>query len=368
MSKVLVCTRMPHDNSYVGGVVSIILSYKRHEDIFLDRGYELEVYSYEPSRRISSLPSKVSNILYALFQKKEILKKLKNDKVDIVHIHTSREFLFLKDVFLTKAISKKTGIPVALTIHVGDIGTVYNRINKARRMTIQYLNKYAKAVFFLSREIKDQFVNQGVNNKISHVLYNFYDFDTEIDNINACENNGITELLFVGAIHREKGILELLNSLIGLSGNYHLSICGVITDKSIEETFWQLVSQLGTKVDVLGYVTGEAKVEAFRRTDIFILPSYHEGMPLVILEALGSGCAIISTKVGTTKEILDDDNALWVDVGSSESLRMAIQRLVNNSSELQKMKKANYALSKQFCVDEHIENLCSEYDLLITNS
>ena len=82
----------------------------------------------------------------------------------------------------------------------------------------------------------------------------------------------------------------------------------------------------------------------------------------MILEALAGGCAIISTKVGATPELLTDENALWVNVGDPDAIKEAILRLIEDRSALLAMQEKNYALGKNYNTEHHISTLCAYYN------
>ncbi|MBE6769135.1 MAG: glycosyltransferase family 4 protein [Ruminococcaceae bacterium] len=358
MKKVLLCIKRSASDAYKGGVVTIIDDYINHKKEFLN--YDIDVKLFAHKNKKDFRISKLNNIIYGVSQKNALINKLKNGKIDIVNIHTSREFLFLKDVLLAKAISKKSSAKVVLTIHVGDVKTVFNRIDFLKSFCVKIINRYISKTVFLSKTIRRQFVDLGVDNANTEVLYNFHC----LNEIEPLKKNGKTlELLFVGAIHKEKGIIELLKALNNLKEQpFHISVCGKLTDLSIKEEFETLVENLDDKITICGYVSGEEKSKIFDLADILILPSYHEGFPLVILEALASGTAIISTKVGATPEILNDKNAFWVDVADVQQIEKSIVEFLNKPETLKKMKRNNFEKGKEFSIDEHIQKLCEIYN------
>ena len=69
---------------------------------------------------------------------------------------------------------------------------------------------------------------------------------------------------------------------------------------------------MGDKITYHGYVNLEQKEALMSRADILVLPSYREGLPISILEALSNSCAVIATPVGAIPEILSSDNAVIV--------------------------------------------------------
>lgn len=344
---------------YKGGVATMIDAYMKGVDEFARNNYKLTHLNVAPT--ICTGNSKIDNIAYIYTQRKAVRQYLKEHMFDVVHIHTSREYLFLKDVFLAKLISWEYKTPVVMTIHVGSIHTVYNRISWFKKRSIKLLNNCVSKVIFLSKAMCNDFIQEGLNKNQSTVLYNFHSFEqTTIWKYTPHEE---IRLLYVGAIHREKGIVELLAALSELSElGYHLNICGKLTDESIKDDIEKYSKKLGDKVSFLGYVSGSAKTELFKSSDLLILPSYHEGLPLVIMEALGAGCAIMATPVGSIPEVLTEENCIWIEIASVDSIKSRLSDLSNKS--LMKIKMSNLSLGKSFTFEEHVKTLVKIYNNL----
>jgi glycosyltransferase involved in cell wall biosynthesis len=85
-------------------------------------------------------------------------------------------------------------------------------------------------------------------------------------------------------------------------------------------------SGLGDCVHFNGFVSGDAKAGLLSRTDVFVLPSYNEGLPISILEAMSYGCAIVSTPVGGIPEVVKD-NGVLVKPGDIDGIASAIYSL-----------------------------------------
>ena len=360
MKKVLLCFSMPQ-GTYCGGVATMLKSYLGQKDAFQKHSVKVALFDYLAPAFCADLPSKLNNILYGLLQRRALLRQLKKNPVDMVHIHTSREYLFLKDIWLARAIKRRTGIKAVATVHVGAAQTVFSRIVFARNTTIRWMNQYVDRVIFLTDRIYEEFIEMGLSPAKGTVLGNFHDLQI-LKKENTLPRKAALQLLFVGAIHREKGIIELLRAMETMSNaDIHLDICGRITDNAIQKEFEERTARLGKKVTQHGYVTGQEKAALFQRADALVLPSYHEGFPLVILEALAGGCAVISTAVGATPEVLNDENALWVDIADSESIAHAIHLLKDYPERLEKMQRANLRLSDSYSLTYHIEKLCRIY-------
>lgn len=356
IGKVLEVFTFPKAGGYMGGVATMVKSYVSDNTEFSK--YDITTELFDAKSKLAIGNSKIDNIIYLFTQRHDIIKHLRHNSYDVIHIHTSCRFLFFKDILLVKSIKKRHNVPIVLTIHVGAIDTVFHQFTWFRNSAIKIMNRYLDAIIYLAKPIMNDFIQIGLSDNKAHLLYNFHTLSVPFSK----KDNDRLELLFVGAIHREKGIFELLNALKYFSeGEVHLNICGQLTDAAMQAEFDKLIEELGKKVTLLGYVSGDMKASVFRNADILILPSYHEGLPLVIMEALGAGCGIIATPVGAMPEILSDDNACWVGIGSVEDIVCKLRLFCNDKSKLRRMQKTNYQLGKQYSFESHIAQLSRIY-------
>ncbi len=132
------------------------------------------------------------------------------------------------------------------------------------------------------------------------------------------------------------------------------------------EAYKKYASELNVadKIQFSGYVPREQMPETYRNADIFVLPSYNEGMSNALLEAMASGLPVIVTNVGGTKELVDSNNGFVFQAGCTDELVEIIKKfyfypdlteeLGKNSAE--KSKKYNW----QTIADEYI-NLFFSY-------
>lgn len=117
----------------------------------------------------------------------------------------------------------------------------------------------------------------------------------------ACGKN----LLFLSRVERAKGVWELLEAYALLKArdpDYRLVIAGDGPDLSALKQ--RAVELALADVSFLGFVAGEEKLNCLREASIFCFPSYSEGMPLAVLEALAMGLPVVSSDVGGLRDIL----------------------------------------------------------------
>ncbi len=143
----------------------------------------------------------------------------------------------------------------------------------------------------------------------------------------------LTTLLFLGALERFKGVYELLEAAALLHANptvlpFELVIGGA---GSLEAELRRCVAERGlaSMVRFAGLLTGEAKLEMLRRADIFVLPSYTEGLPNAMVEAMAAGLPVVATPVGSVSDVIEHGrNGLLVEARDPYALERELRRLV----------------------------------------
>lgn len=143
------------------------------------------------------------------------------------------------------------------------------------------------------------------------------------------DNHHTPNLLFLGWLEQDKGIFELLEACHEVSKSYRfkLSIAG---RGHAERQALQYVTEnsLIDCVEFVGWVTGAEKEAVLKNADILILPSWAEGFPNAIIEAMAAKVAVIVTTVGNVPDLITDQKeALLVPPRDSRALRYAIESL-----------------------------------------
>jgi glycosyltransferase involved in cell wall biosynthesis len=114
---------------------------------------------------------------------------------------------------------------------------------------------------------------------------------------------GTVELLYAGKLNRSKGVPWLLRSLMKITDqNWHLHVAGSGIGPEYKECI-DLARQLGSRVTLHGYVSHRRLAELMKRAHIQLLPSFFEGLPLVLFEGLASGCRVITTELPGFREM-----------------------------------------------------------------
>lgn len=111
------------------------------------------------------------------------------------------------------------------------------------------------------------------------------------------------QLLYAGKLNQSKGVPWLLRSLMTITDqDWHLHMAGSGSGPEYE-TCIDLASQLGDRVTLHGHVSHRRLAELMKKAHIQVLPSFFEGLPLVLFEGLASGCRVITTELPGFREI-----------------------------------------------------------------
>jgi glycosyltransferase involved in cell wall biosynthesis len=148
-------------------------------------------------------------------------------------------------------------------------------------------------------------------------------------------------LLFVGRVSFDKGIYELLDAVDKINRTAHppLKICFVGTFLPDEKVrFYEKLSELDIEKHVKYAGFQDDVVPYYSAADIFVLPSYHEGLPLALLEAMSTGLPVIASRVGGMSEIIEDGvNGILLPPKDVEAIIEKITWCIDNPKRMKEM-------------------------------
>lgn len=137
-------------------------------------------------------------------------------------------------------------------------------------------------------------------------------------------------LLFLGWLEENKGVFELIEAVRGLAGAWPLRLTIAGRGHAEQEARERVASAgLSEVVHFAGWTEGEALLELFAEADVLVLPSWAEGMPNAVIEALSAKLAVVATSVGNIPDLLTDGReALLVPPRRPDALQDAIERVL----------------------------------------
>jgi glycosyltransferase involved in cell wall biosynthesis len=169
--------------------------------------------------------------------------------------------------------------------------------------------------------------------------------------------DGTLSLLFVGRLIEEKGIFETLSAFAMLT-QHRAARLVIAGDGPSAAEVARRVEHLGIqeKVTLTGFLSGKSLQDAYRAADVFVFPSYREGFPTAITEALAAGLPVVTTRTrGMADHLVEGKNALFVSPRDSSGLAAALERIIGDGELRMQMSVANTAKVADFAADRVAE-------------
>lgn len=164
-------------------------------------------------------------------------------------------------------------------------------------------------------------------------------------------------LLFVGRVEVNKGLLELLECLSEFSVfDWRLTLVG---DGAFMPEVKRLIEQyqLGGRVELTGFIPfGPELQRVYRSHDLFILPSYSEGLPQVVLEAMAGGCLVLASNVGGIPDVVKSGHTgLLFAPKSVGALRDALTFVNSHRVQVESMRMEALNVAREYAFENQIE-------------
>lgn len=240
----------------------------------------------------------------------------------------------------------RNNIPIVISLH-GQWFAEWPRASWKMRSFLKTLS-IAKLIVVLSDSQKQLLVEYGLKKESIRVIANTCDIeplsDDQLKSKHISDNT--VKILFLSNLIDSKGYKEFLGMLgllkdLNCSKNIEATLCGNImqagfseepveTVKNIEGLITELNNNDNISITWTKGAYGTEKQELFRKSHIFVFPSRIEAQPIVLLEAMASGCAIISSKAGLIPSMLEDNAAVLLENLSHEEIAKQTVNLINN--------------------------------------
>lgn len=246
------------------------------------------------------------------------------------------------------ALSRALGIPVVLHLHAAELHHSYLRMpGPLQSMTRWVFSLPASCVVLGSAAQRFVIDEMGVPSSRVQIVFNGVPAPTVSRRLS--RENTVKRLLFVGNLSERKGVTDLLKAL-SRPGFEDLSFELVLAGDGDISGYQAKANALGLeqKVRFAGWVGQGEVASLMAQADLLILPSYDEGLPLVILEALGNGVAVVCTPVGEIPSVLEDGvTACLVEPGDVNGLAASLQNLLRHPELINTLEKNGKALYQQ---------------------
>ncbi|MFD1139490.1 glycosyltransferase family 4 protein [Larkinella insperata] len=346
----------PKHINYEGGIGYLINVYSRY----------FEAFKYVTTHRLAK--NKAALIVYFLGQYSEFLTKLTKDRqIKIVHMHASSYGSFYRKLVLFLTSKYLFGQKVLYHMNGSEFAIFYEQSNPVQKRLIRFLVENVDVVVCLSKSWAD-FFRQHFRTKRLEVLHNIVENKAPQTPAKHKKPDEPLKVLFLGAIGARKGVFDLLDAIRQnreqVQGRLQLVIGGNGETEQLEHYLKE--HQLEEIVSFEGWVTGDHKARLLADCHLFVLPSYSEGVPIAILEAMSYGLPILSTPVGGTAEVvLEGLNGYLVQPGDKVALFDRLMKFQQDPTLLAQMGRASRRISQNYQPDAVLPQLLRIYESIL---
>lgn len=345
-----ICMIIPNEE-VKGGIATVVNGYKKRG--FQEKYRITYVESYCDGSKGKKIKKAVKSYL-------EYSKILCTDKPELIHIHSSFGGSFYRKLpFIL--LSRLFGVKIINHIHGAEFDKFYENAGAKKRQLVKKVYSLCDALIALSDEWKERLGTMIEEEKI-YVIENYCEIPGQ-------EGKKKKQILFLGELSHRKGcydLAQIYRKIIEETGRIPLIVAGDGEMEKVKATF-----QSFEKEDVTfpGWVRGEEKEKLLSESEYFLFPSYNEGMPMAVLEAMAHGMAIVTTNVGGIPKLIEDGKEGFLcDPGDVNELGKKMSLLIQDTVLREECKNScKRKAIENYSINSHMARMEEVYDKVLEN-
>ena len=239
---------------------------------------------------------------------------------------------WLPDSVAACNLGEKIGIPTMVIAEGSDVNQ-FPRRYRGWKYARNLLNKKAAVLVFVSGALRNAGQSIGLYGQKTVVLHNAVDTDLFCSDSSG-QAGGAFTILGVGNLVPIKGFSVLIQAFANIYQQLGRQARLVLVGKgSLHDVLVKQAADLGisSAIELVGAVNHETLVAFYQKADVFCLPSFSEGFPCVVIEAMACGKPVVASNVGGVGEVVDDQSGILVTPGDVEALSNAILHAKNRN-------------------------------------
>lgn len=290
------------------------------------------------------------------------LRKIVSQKQCVVIVNPSlRKYQLFRDG-LYLIIAKMFKIEVVTFFHGWD-STFADKIEKKSFLFNRIYNS-SSFIYVLYSEYKKKLIKIGITSPI--LLTTTKVNDSLIKSVHIEKRDGhIKNILFLSRIEKYKGIYEALETFELLQKKYqHLQLTIVGEGTELKNVRTYIKKKRLKNVSIRGALFGQELINTFKSSDLYIFPSYSEGMPTSVLEAMAFGLPVITSSVGGLNDFFEDGKmGARIQDLNPLSYQIAIEKLIKSKKKCKEIGSYNYKYAiENFLASQVVEKMEADID------
>jgi glycosyltransferase involved in cell wall biosynthesis len=312
---------------------------------------------YVASHRAGSTWVKITTAVNAWLRVALLLRRL---ETPLVHVQAASRGSFWRK-FVVCLLARAAGRPYIFHLHGGGFSSFYEDSGWLARRLIRSTLQHAAVVIALSEQWRERLLRICPIARVE-VLHNAVAVP-DIQQLGHLDGRDST-LLFLGHVLRDKGVYDLVRAFAKVANKYpraKLVLGGIGDLEGVQQLAAQL--EISERLSCPGWLEPDRKSAALASSLIFVLPSYAEGMPMALLEAMSWGLPVIATPVGGIPQVVDHEvNGLLVGAGDTDGLAAQIERLLGDPALRERLgASARARIETDFSLRDALERLTAIY-------
>lgn len=347
----------------IGGIVHfnrLLLEY------LVDEKINMSFFSMGKSPQWYNGKDKPTKFRYHILHFKKMfdfISEIRKRRISIVHINSglTQKSLFRDGIFslLARTLCCKT----CFLIHGWKIDEFEKISNSSiKKKLLLVLLKKQNIIGVSASQFKKELLCLGIKSDNIFLFSTMVEKDKYFPKRKKHKNGGADKIIFcANPLRKEKGIYELLNAIPSIVKTHQDVKFVIIGGGGILHELMEESKRLNIceHIRFVGYISTEEKINIFQNSHILLFPSYTEGFPSTILEAMASGLSIVATPVGGIADcVIDGKNGYIINSMPPDPNEIAskVIRLIENPKLLKKMRKKN------------LEDAKDKYDVKVVTS
>ena len=334
------------------------------------------VQTSSQKRKLSNTgKASISNIISAIKDCARFTWAIITSRPQIVHISTAVGLSFVKNAYCV-LIARLLGKRVLLHPHCS-LSAIYHERPKWWQWYFRQVIRLTNGVIVLSKEWCQ--LCSIVSGRIVFYLPNAINVESYRNvarkHLSEVNYQKPCKVLYLGNLGKTKGSFDLVDAAAWVHSQGVDMRIDLIGDSLFSGDLEQLQQKISS-LDMNDYVRlhapayGTEKLMFLLDGDIFVHPSYYEGMPISVLEAMACGLPVIASKVGGIPDLIQDGvNGILVEPGNSEQLAAALCRLGRDHKLGHLMGREGYQIvCERYDIEQHVTRLVDIYNLVLSTS
>jgi len=262
-----------------------------------------------------------------------------------VHVNMAERLSLVRKSALI-ALCRLLGIPVVLHLHAAQLHHAYRRFPRPLQRAVRWIFHLPRTVIVLGHA-SAEFVSRELGVPPSRVEIVINGVPDPV--VPRRVPGAVRRVLFVGNLMERKGVSDLLRALAD-PRLADLPLQATFAGGGDVEGYRAMAARMGLqdRVRFTGWADQAQVAQLLSQADVFVLPSYDEGLPLAILEALAAGVAVVCTPVGEIPHVLSDGQDAWfVPPGDAPAIAAALDRILHDDVLRKGLEERGRALHRQ---------------------